>query len=368
MELDDNYSAVLGGTGGEETVKSDKLQGVDNMTMPNMTTSEWTIPDLLELSGGYWNTCALHAAVKLDIFTVLDGAFLTAEEVAQLKHANSRATAMLLDALTAIGLLEKRDDSYRATAFAAEKLSKTNPGYLGHIIMHHHHLMPGWARLDEAVTSGRPIREPVSHGQDESVRESFLMGMFNLASQLAPRIAASIPLSSCRRFLDLGGGPGTYAIQFCLANPDISAVIYDLPTTRAFAEGVVTRFNLSARIDFASGDYHADPIPSGFDVAWLSHILHSECRSASVALLRKAVAALNQGGTLMVQEFILDDAKDGPLFPALFSLNMLLGTDAGQAYSGEELAAMMTEAGLSDVQHLALELPNGAGIMRGRKK
>ncbi|MFZ4857282.1 MAG: methyltransferase [Desulfuromonadaceae bacterium] len=332
-----------------------------------MTTPEWTIPDLLQLSGGYWNTCALHTAVKLDIFTALDDAFRTAEEVAQLRNSQPHATGMLLDAVTALGLLEKRDTSYRATSFAAEKLSKTSPGYLGYIIMHHHHLMPGWTRLDEAVITGRPVSNPVSHGQDEGVRESFLMGMFNLASQLAPRIAASIPLAGCRRFLDLGGGPGTYAIHFCLANPDISAVIYDLPSTRTFAEGVVTRFNLSGRIDFTSGDYHADPVPTGFDVAWLSHILHIECRSACVALLRKTVAALNQGGILMVQEFILDDAKDGPLFPALFSLNMLLGTDAGQSYSGAELAAMMAEAGLSEVERLALDLPNGAGIMCGRK-
>ena len=69
----------------------------------------------------------------------------------------------------------------------------------------------------------------------------------------------------------------------------------------------------------------------------------------------------------MVQEFILDEAKDGPLFPALFSLNMLLGTEAGQSYSGAELAAMMIEAGLSEVERLALDLPNGAGIMCGRK-
>ncbi len=332
-----------------------------------MTTPEWTIPDLLQLSGGYWNTCALHTAVKLDIFTVLDDAFRTAEEVAQLRNSQPRATGMLLDAVTALGLLEKRDIGYRATPFAAEKLSKTSPGYLGHIIMHHHHLMPGWSRLDEAVITGRPISNPVSHGQDEGIRESFLMGMFNLASQLAPRIAASIKLDGCCRLLDLGGGPGTYAVHFCLANPDISAVIYDLPTSRAFAEGVVARFNLSDRIDFISGDYHADLIPTGFDIAWLSHILHIESRSACVALLRKTVAALNQGGILMVQEFILDDAKDGPLFPALFSLNMLLGTDAGQSYSGAELAAMMIEAGLSEVERLALDLPNGAGIMCGRK-
>ena len=71
------------------------------------------------------------------------------------------------------------------------------------------------------------------------------MGMFNLASLLAPRIAQAIDLSGCRRLLDLGGGPGTYAIHFCLANPGLSAVVYDLPTTRSFAEETIARFDLS---------------------------------------------------------------------------------------------------------------------------
>jgi hypothetical protein len=193
------------------------------------------------------------------------------------------------------------------------------------------------------------------------------MGMFNLANQLAPRIATSISLAGCRRFLDLGGGPGTYAIHFCLANPDMSAVIYDLPTTRTFAESTVDRYNLTERISFTSGNYHDHAIPEGFDVAWLSHILHSDGRSACVALLRKTVAALNQGGMLLIQEFIMDDTKDGPLFPALFSLNMLLGTADGQSYSEEDLAAMMAEAGLSNVRRLVIDLPNGAGVMSGRK-
>jgi SAM-dependent methyltransferase len=238
---------------------------------------------------------------------------------------------------------------------------------MGFILMHHHHLMAGWARLHEAVQSGGPIRERVAHGDDETVRESFLMGMFNLASQLAPRIAHSIDLSGCQRLLDLGGGPGTYAIHFCLANPELTAVVYDLPTTQAFAEGTIARFDLAQRITFTSGDYHADPVPTGFDAAWLSHVLHADSPEACDALLHSAVSALKPDGTLMVQEFILDDAKDGPSFPALFSLNMLMGTEAGQSYSESELADMMKKAGLSDVHRLALELPNGAGIMMGRK-
>jgi SAM-dependent methyltransferase len=332
-----------------------------------MATTEWTIPDLLQLSGGYWSTCALHAGVRLDIFTVLEDTPRTAAEVAQLRNSDLRGTAMLLDALTSLALLEKRDDTYLATPFAAEHLSRTSPAYTGHIIMHHHHLMAGWARLHEAVQTGGPVRERVAVGSDETVRESFLMGMFNLASLLAPRIVQTIDLSGCSRLLDLGGGPGTYAIHFCLANPELSAVVYDLPTTQAFADGTIARFDLSHRIAFTAGDYHVDPVPTGFDAAWLSHILHADGPGACAALLRKAVAALNPGGRLMVQEFILDDAKDGPPFPALFSLNMLLGTDAGRSYSEGELAAMLREAGLSDVRRLALELPNGAGVISGLK-
>ncbi|MFA7061770.1 MAG: methyltransferase [Pedobacter sp.] len=332
-----------------------------------METTVWTIPDLLQLSGGYWSTCALHAGVKLDLFSVLDGTARTAAEVAQMRRTNPRATGMLLDALSALGFLEKRGNTYLATLFAAANLSKNSSGYMGHIIMHHHYLMSGWARLQETVTTGVPIRETVSHGDDNTVRESFLMGMFNLASQLAPRIAQSIDLRGRYRLLDLGGGPGTYAIHFCLANPELSAVVYDLPTTRIFAEGVIARFNLTPRIAFTPGDFHVDPVPAGFDAAWLSHVLHANGPQACAALLSKAVAALNPGGILMLQEFILDDTKDGPPFPALFSLNMLLGTEDGQSYSQLELTSMMTEAGLSEVTRLALELPNGAGVMTGRK-
>jgi hypothetical protein len=333
-----------------------------------MEDNTWTIPDLLQLSGSYWGACALHAGVKLDVFSALADGAGTAAAVAQSCSLEPRATALLLDALTALGFMTKADSRYRLTAFAAGHLVRSAPDYIGYIIMHHHHLMEGWAKLPAAVRSGAPVRASVSHGDEAEVRESFLLGMFNLASQLAPRIAGSIDLSGHRRLLDLGGGPGTYAIHFCRQNPELMATVYDLPATRSFAEKTVARFGLGDRIDFCAGDYAADAVPAGFDVAWLSHILHAEGEAGCLTILRKGAAALQPGGMLLVQEFILNDAKDGPQFPALFALNMLLGTSHGRAYSGEELAAMMTAAGLDDVRRLPLELPNGAGIMSGIKR
>ncbi|MBK5276340.1 MAG: methyltransferase domain-containing protein [Desulfuromonadales bacterium] len=331
-----------------------------------MKTSDWTVPELLQLSGDYWATCALHAGVVLDIFTPLDGTVRSVEEVSSICGSDRRATEMLLNALCALGLVEKHD-GYKTTGFSSRYLVRSSPDYLGHIIRHHHHLMGGWAMLHESVKSGNPVTESVSHEDSVQIRESFLMGMFNLASQMAPMVVGAVNLSGRQRLLDLGGGPGSYAIHFCRHNPGLTAVVYDLPTTRTFAETTIARFGLSDRIGFVAGDFLSDRLPDGFDAAWLSHVLHSSGTEECGTILGKATGALQPGGTLLVQEFILNDGKDGPLFPALFSLNMLLRTDGGQSYSESELRIMMHEAGLIDVHRLAVQLPNGAGIMAGTR-
>ncbi|HBG05245.1 MAG: SAM-dependent methyltransferase [Geobacteraceae bacterium GWC2_58_44] len=328
-----------------------------------MEKRTWTPPQLLELAGGYWSTCALHAGVKLDLFTPLSAGPLSAQELASRINCDSRGLAMLLDALAAMDLLDKTGERYAATPFAGRFLSRTSPDYLGHIIMHHHHLMSSWTKLDQAVQSGEPVRERVSHEDVEASRESFLMGMFNLAMQIAPMIVPQIDLSGRRRLLDLGGGPGTYAVHFCRKNPDLTAVVCDLPTTRSFAEQTVERFGLSDRISFEARDFESEELPTGFDVAWLSHVLHGIGPKSCATVLKKAVSALEPGGLILVQEFILEDSKDAPLFPALFSLNMLLGTPEGQSYSQGELFGLLAAAGATDMRRIALQLPNGAGVI-----
>jgi hypothetical protein len=331
----------------------------------DLDSKTWTAPKLLELSDSYWSTCTLHAAVKLDLFTPLSAEPLTANDLAEKLQCDPRALAMLLNALTALGLLEKNGAAFLATEFSLQFLSKLSPEYLGHIIMHHHHLMAGWGNLDQAVRTGAPVRQRSSHEQDESSRESFLMGMFNLATMVAPRIVPQIDLSGRRRLLDLGGGPGTYAIHFCKQNPGLRATICDLPTTRSFAEQTVARFQLSDRIQFVAGDFETGELPVGFDVAWLSHVLHGVGPQTCEQILKKAMGTLEPGGMILVQEFVLDNGKDSPLFPALFSLNMLIATSDGQSYSEAELVGMLASAGAVDVKRLPLDLPKGAGVIAG---
>lgn len=324
----------------------------------------WEPGRILEVSGGYWQACALHAGVKLGIFSLLSRDRLPEGEVAARSGADRRGTGMLLHALCAMGLLDRGEGGFANTAAASAYLDQASEQYLGHILLHHHHLMESWSHLDRAVRTGRPLPEPSAHSEEEW-RESFLMGMFNLASTVAPALVRQIDLAGRRRLLDLGGGPGTYAIHFCLHNPELTAAVFDLPTSRVFAEGTLARFGLQERISFLEGDFLRDPVPGTYDVAWLSHILHGEGSDGCARILERAVAALRPGGLILVHEFILDDDRTGPLFPALFSLNMLLNTEAGQSYSQGEIADMLQAAGVGEIRRLPLEIRGESGVIAG---
>lgn len=333
---------------------------------------QWTGGEILELSSGHWKTFALQTAVVLDLFTLLEGMeksgqALTVPALAHAARCDERALDMLVTALTSLGFLERDGSTLSLPGHSRQFLSRNSPGYVGFIILHHAHITPAWARLDESVRTGGPTRElSSSHTEDEAEREAFLLGMFNVAMHQAETIAAALNLSAATHLLDLGGGPGTYAVFFCKANPGLCATIYDRPTTEHFAMNIVRRFGLEERIDFAGGNFLQDPLPQGVDAVWISQILHGESPQDAATLVRKAAQCLKPGGILAIQDFMLDDDRSGPLHPALFSLNMLVGTGGGQSYTWSEVTAMMRDAGAVSVSRLDIALPMNCGILVGR--
>ena len=329
-----------------------------------MNAQQMSQGNILEMSGNYWKSCTLHAGIRLDIFTALSKDQLTSEDVAQKLNGDKRGVTMLLNALTAMDLLVRDNDRYSNTQASASFLSKDSRRYIGHIIMHHQQIMASWSQLDIAVRTGAPVRAKASQS-DEEWRGNFLMGMHNMATMLAPMLVKKIDLSRRRHLLDIGGGPGTYAIHFCLNNHQLNATVYDLPSTRPFAERIIEEFDLTGRINFMDGNYLQDGIEGVYDVVWLSHILHAEGPEDCQKIIRKAVSALEPGGMIIVHDFLLNNTMDGPLFPALFSLNMLLSTPTGQSYSEQQIMNMLAGAGINKIQRLPVQTPNNSGIITG---
>ena len=160
-----------------------------------MDTNEWTPAMALETSGSYWAASTLHSAIKLDLFTILGDRQSDIKEIARIINSDERGLSMLLNALSALKLISKTGKKYSNTPFGKSFLSRDSRQYIGYIIMHHQHLTDVWVQLSRAVQSGLPVRDR-EFMNDEEQLENFLMGMFNVASNVAPQVAEEIDLSN----------------------------------------------------------------------------------------------------------------------------------------------------------------------------
>jgi tRNA A58 N-methylase Trm61 len=153
---------------------------------------------------------------------------------------------------------------------------------------------------------------------------AFIASMHKSASLRAPQVARTIGLDGVKRVLDVGGGSGAYSIAFARANSELHSEILDLPSVIPIAQKHIDAANLSDRISTRSGDLRKDNLGSGYDLILLSSICHMNSPEENLVLLQKAFKALNQGGRIIIQDFMMDQDKTKPLSGALFSLNMLV--------------------------------------------
>ncbi len=322
---------------------------------------------LSELMYGFWKSAVLFTANDVGVFPALADGHHTAEEVTELLGTDPRATAMLLDAAVALGLLTKRAHRYGLTPLSAETLVPGRPGYMGNIVRHSQGMWLAWGDLPHVLRAGKPRREgPRAEPSPDADRtRHFIEGMHDNATPIAETLMDRIDVSRVSRFLDIGGGPGTYCYAALHRNPSLSATILDLPDTLAIAREFIAARGLGDRVDIVAGDYNADPLPSGYDLALMSQVLHSNSREECAALIRKAFDALAPGGRLVIHEFALEEDRTAPLHAALFSLNMLANTDHGSAWTDREIIGWMKGAGFTGV--IQMDLLGRTAAFVGRK-
>jgi cyclopropane fatty-acyl-phospholipid synthase-like methyltransferase len=164
----------------------------------------------------------------------------------------------------------------------------------------------------------------------------------------------------------LGGGSGAYSIAFAKASPDVRCEILDLSEVVPLTAEYVSRAGVSTQISIRAGDMLHDDFGSGFDIVMLNAICHMFSEEQNLDIFRRARQAFAPNGRLVMQDFILNPDKTGPQHATLFSLNMLVGTDAGATYSEPEYTSWMKAAGFTDVRRI--KLPGPSDLIVGQVK
>ncbi len=328
------------------------------------------MPVLMEILGGFECSAVVLGAAQLDLFSPLGEGSATAAEVAARVDLPARGVERVLDACAALGFVVKEADRYRNSPLADTFLVKGKPGYVGNLIRQTADRYAAWMKMPEAIKTDKPVL-PLTGAElfnaPAEVLDNYVHGLFDMGKGLAQRIGSLVDLSSCRSLLDVAGGSGVYSIIFCRQFPQLNATVFDLPPILQRTRQIITREGMADRISVREGNYFTDDFGTGLDAILLSNMLQTEGRQTCRMVLKKAFAALNPGGKILVHGIMPNPDRVSPLQPVIFSMFMMLVFPEGEAYPGEEIIGWLHETGFVEGQKLTLPPPAFTSLVVARK-
>ena len=307
-----------------------------------------------EFASSFQKSRILLSGFELDLFTSIAETGSANKQIAGHLHLDEHACERLLNALVSLGFLRKENHLFFNTAESFAFLSKKSPDYLGGL-MHTNHLWNTWSNLTRVVKTGNAANPSEINDRGEEWLFPFINAMHDRAKKQAPQQLAKIDLSGIRSVLDIGGGSGAYSMELVSGKPGIEATIFDLPNVVPITEIFLDKEGFTGRVKTCPGDYTTDELPAGFDLVFLSAIIHSNSLETNSDLVKKCFRALNINGKIIIQDWIMNSERTQPVAGAIFAINMLVGTEAGDCFTEQEVTEMLTAAGFKNISRIEFE-------------
>ena len=312
--------------------------------------NEITSPEnIRELAYLFRESRILLTAFELKIFSVLDKHMMSSEEVSKIINTDNRATNRLMNALCGMGLLRKVKGKFYNTDLASKYLVEGKLEFMGNLY-HSNHLWNTWSFLTDSVKKGSSFKGDQNRKEKGEWVESFIAAMHYRGVKQGRLLAMMIDLSNTKRMLDVGGGSAAFSMELVKRNSAIKAVVLDLPHVIPLTKKYVELQGLKDNFDFIEGNYLTKDFESGYDLILLSAIVHINSLDQNKMIVKKCYDALNKNGMLIINDFVMNEDRIKPYHGAIFSLNMLVGTESGDTYTEEEMKAWLISAGFSKIE------------------
>ena len=196
---------------------------------------------------------------------------------------------LLDDEMTRVNFEFTRDVCYRAAAHLDESLSEGRPAGLKEL--------GPWGTLYQGLSE---MPEPAG-------RSWHAFDHFH-SDQAFPALCERLGANPPARLLDIGCNTGKWA-QLCLARlPELQVGLVDLPPQLERAHARLAQAGLAERARLHPTDLldPATPLPTGYDLIWMSQFLDCFAEEQIVDILRKVRAALAPQGRVWIVELFWD--------------------------------------------------------------
>ena len=309
--------------------------------------------ELSRLYYGIFGSRILMNSIGIKIFDHLEQP-RSSEQVSNAIKTNPDNTELLLNALSACGLVDKENGLYQNRALASDFLVSGKPTYLGDWYTQADKATLAFLEnLPELIKAG-----PGDVSEDEDMNsEAYCEGftaahaatsLGGVAREYARHIAELPGFSNCRTMLDLGGGPGINAMAVVQENPLLHATVFDRPGIVQMADSYIRTYGFQDQVKTTGGNYLADPIKERFDLIMITDTLYYAVGEIE-PVLQKCRDALNTGGMLAAIHAVL--TEDGTR-PVNLVLGLLTETMTGQSTMPQKgfLMGVLEKCGFKDIE------------------
>ena len=333
----------------------------------------WGLPEgmnpmkVMQVASAYWNSCALHAANRLDIFNLLDGQPKDLDTLTKDTDSDRRCLGALLSALVSMEFLDRDGDVFMNNEFGQTFLTNSSKFYQGGIVNMFENWYDAWGGLYDTVKTGKASALMHQEYTDEETRD-YMMGMHNRALSQSEVLTSMFDLSGKKMLMDVGCGPSTFAVKFCEKFDGLNAVAMDRAQNLKIAEEIVNKFGMQDRVELRPGDYNTDSLGEANDAMLLSSMTNQESPENIKKLLQKCYDSMAKDGVIMIQEQLLHADKKGPQLAALIGVNQIINTVAGTSYSTTEMEGFLREVGFVDIESRQMAPPSPFIMVSGYKR
>ena len=198
--------------------------------------------------------------------------------------------------------------------------------------------------------AGKNTKQWADSMESDEFAESFTAGMNSRGAYLAKGILNAIDLKKYNKILDIGGASGIYSITLLINYPDLNAAVLEKPPVDKLAQYTINKFDLNKRMNVISGNMFEDNFPGGYDVHFISHVLHDWDFNEVKCILNNSYENLEPGGIVIIHDAHINDTKTGPVSVAEYSV-LLVFLSEGKCYSTSEMKQILEEIGFEDIQY-----------------
>ncbi|MGH9588352.1 MAG: methyltransferase family protein [Acidobacteriaceae bacterium] len=334
-------------------------------TMEPGSKTQVTPERIMQFAWGYSAPLILEAAINNKVFDTLDSGPKSLEEVHAATGASIRGLSAIMDALCGFQFLEKdQQGRYSLAPESAAFLVSTKPTFMGGIIAHTSDILSKWMQITEVVRTGKPATAVNAESEGSAFFEKLVPNIFNMSYGPAQVLAKHLHLGKAN-VLDLATGSGVWGIALAQSSPDVRVTVVDWPNILEITKRISAQHGVGDRFSYIPGDLLAVNFGTGYNVATLGHILHSEGVERGRELLKRTYAALASGGTIAIAEFLVNPDRKGPVNGLIFNVNMLVNTQNGATYSFEEISDWLRDVGFTNPS--TLESPGPSPLVLATK-